>query len=255
MEDPRVTRVDELDCWVIAYTAFGPQGPAVALATTRDFVTVERLGCGVPAGGQGRRPAAPPGRWRFHSVPPAGVGDRRPTRGVVVPVPRSSRLGRPGTGVRCPPRGLVGLGPGRHRPTADGNPRGVAGDLSRCPGHRGRRPVPGRPGAAGPGEPRRGARPVRGMGARPDRTVRADRAGPRRRVSLRADPHARTGELRLYYGAANTCIAMATARLDDVIAYLLATRTENVSAVGPTRPQDGWDGTFRTPTPASSPRP
>ena len=28
VEDPRITRVDELDCWVIAYTAFGPQGPA-----------------------------------------------------------------------------------------------------------------------------------------------------------------------------------------------------------------------------------
>jgi len=44
VEDPRVTRVDELDCWVIAYTAFGPGGPAVSLATTRDFVSVERLG-------------------------------------------------------------------------------------------------------------------------------------------------------------------------------------------------------------------
>lgn len=44
VEDPRVTRVDELDCWVIAYTAFGPLGPAVSLAVTRDFRSVERLG-------------------------------------------------------------------------------------------------------------------------------------------------------------------------------------------------------------------
>ena len=29
LEDPRVTRVDELGCWVIAYTAFGPGGPGV----------------------------------------------------------------------------------------------------------------------------------------------------------------------------------------------------------------------------------
>jgi predicted GH43/DUF377 family glycosyl hydrolase len=42
--DPRITRVDELDCWVIASTAYGPQGPAVALATTRDFTSVQRLG-------------------------------------------------------------------------------------------------------------------------------------------------------------------------------------------------------------------
>ena len=44
MEDPRITRVDDLDRWVIAYTAFGPMGPAVALATTYDFTSVERLG-------------------------------------------------------------------------------------------------------------------------------------------------------------------------------------------------------------------
>lgn len=44
LEDPRITRVDELDCWVITYTAFGPGGPAVSLATTKDFRSVERLG-------------------------------------------------------------------------------------------------------------------------------------------------------------------------------------------------------------------
>jgi len=43
-EDPRVVRVEELDCWVITCTAYGPAGPAVFLATTRDFVTVDRLG-------------------------------------------------------------------------------------------------------------------------------------------------------------------------------------------------------------------
>ena len=34
--------------------------------------------------------------------------------------------------------------------------------------------------------------------------------------------HARTWELRLSYGAANTCIALATARLTDVMTQLLA---------------------------------
>lgn len=48
VEDPRVTRVDELDAWVIAYTAYGPTGPAVALATTTDFRSVERLGVVCP---------------------------------------------------------------------------------------------------------------------------------------------------------------------------------------------------------------
>jgi predicted GH43/DUF377 family glycosyl hydrolase len=43
-EDPRVVFVPELDAWAITCTAYGPAGPAVYLATTRDFSTVERHG-------------------------------------------------------------------------------------------------------------------------------------------------------------------------------------------------------------------
>lgn len=44
VEDPRITYVPELDKYVIAYTAVGPAGPGVSLATTTDFETFERLG-------------------------------------------------------------------------------------------------------------------------------------------------------------------------------------------------------------------
>lgn len=44
LEDARVTRVDELDAWIIAYTAFGRGGPGISLARTSDFSTFERLG-------------------------------------------------------------------------------------------------------------------------------------------------------------------------------------------------------------------
>jgi len=44
LEDPRVTRVDELDRWVIAYTTYGLGGPSLSLAMTSDFAGVERLG-------------------------------------------------------------------------------------------------------------------------------------------------------------------------------------------------------------------
>jgi predicted GH43/DUF377 family glycosyl hydrolase len=44
VEDPRITFVPELGRYVIAYTAFGAGGPAVALALTEDFRTFERLG-------------------------------------------------------------------------------------------------------------------------------------------------------------------------------------------------------------------
>lgn len=42
-EDARVTQIGP-DRWVIAYTAYSRYGPAVALATTEDFDTVNRLG-------------------------------------------------------------------------------------------------------------------------------------------------------------------------------------------------------------------
>jgi len=43
-EDPRVVRLDELGCWAITCTSYGPSGPAVYLATTTDFQQVERHG-------------------------------------------------------------------------------------------------------------------------------------------------------------------------------------------------------------------
>jgi beta-1,2-mannobiose phosphorylase / 1,2-beta-oligomannan phosphorylase len=43
-EDPRVVWVDELERFVITCTAYGPSGPAVYLATTEDFTSVERRG-------------------------------------------------------------------------------------------------------------------------------------------------------------------------------------------------------------------
>ena len=44
VEDARITRVDELDGWMICYTAYGPEGPCVALAITHDFRSIKRLG-------------------------------------------------------------------------------------------------------------------------------------------------------------------------------------------------------------------
>ena len=44
VEDARITRVEELGGWLIAYTAVGPAGPCVALSVTQDFRTAERVG-------------------------------------------------------------------------------------------------------------------------------------------------------------------------------------------------------------------
>jgi predicted GH43/DUF377 family glycosyl hydrolase len=47
-EDPRLTWLPERNEWVIVYTAYSRRGPLVSLATTRDFHTVERLGSAMP---------------------------------------------------------------------------------------------------------------------------------------------------------------------------------------------------------------
>jgi predicted GH43/DUF377 family glycosyl hydrolase len=44
VEDPRITYVPELDKFVIVYTAFTRDGPGVALALTKDFKNFERSG-------------------------------------------------------------------------------------------------------------------------------------------------------------------------------------------------------------------
>ncbi|HLI02460.1 MAG TPA: hypothetical protein VKV06_16850, partial [Acidimicrobiales bacterium] len=44
VEDPRITRLDELDVWVMCYSAYGPLGAKVAVAVSDDLVTWRRLG-------------------------------------------------------------------------------------------------------------------------------------------------------------------------------------------------------------------
>ncbi|HET8660952.1 MAG TPA: hypothetical protein VFM55_18395 [Micromonosporaceae bacterium] len=48
VEDARVTHVQDLGGWLVAYTAYGPEGPCVALAVTGDFRSVEQLGVVMP---------------------------------------------------------------------------------------------------------------------------------------------------------------------------------------------------------------
>ena len=44
VEDPRITFIDSLNTYVMAYAAYGPLGPRIGLAVSRDLVTWERLG-------------------------------------------------------------------------------------------------------------------------------------------------------------------------------------------------------------------
>ena len=153
VEDPRITRIDELDAWVIAYTAFGPGGPAVALATTQDFVSVKRLGvvCSPEDKNASLLPRRVDGEFVMFHRPV--VVDRRPGRRLDLPIGRPAQLERTGAGLRRPAGRLVGLGADRGRAAAAGNRGGLAGRLPRRAADRGRCAVPGRPGDARPGEP------------------------------------------------------------------------------------------------------
>ena len=44
IEDPRIIRVEELNKWAVTYTAYSRGGPLVSMALTDDFVKFERLG-------------------------------------------------------------------------------------------------------------------------------------------------------------------------------------------------------------------
>ncbi|MCA9113170.1 MAG: hypothetical protein KDA52_24675 [Planctomycetaceae bacterium] len=48
VEDPRLTWVEERNEWIIAYTAYSPSGPMVSLASTKDFTSFTRLGPVMP---------------------------------------------------------------------------------------------------------------------------------------------------------------------------------------------------------------
>lgn len=44
IEDPRIVHVPEMDQYAITYTAFSTRGPLVSMALTKDFITFEKIG-------------------------------------------------------------------------------------------------------------------------------------------------------------------------------------------------------------------
>jgi predicted GH43/DUF377 family glycosyl hydrolase len=75
-EDPRVVWISELDRWAITCTTYGPAGPAVYLAMTEDFRTIERHGIVMHA--EDKNAALLPhridGRWVLFHRPTTAFG-------------------------------------------------------------------------------------------------------------------------------------------------------------------------------------
>lgn len=221
VEDPRLTWVPELDAWVIAYTSFGPGGPSLSLARTHDFRTVERLG-------MVRAPEDKNGALLSRRVNGKYVLFHRPVTALTaradVWLSRSSDLQQwsaPEPVMSARPGGWwdsarIGIGaPPMETPEGwllvyHGVRQTVAGALYRVglalldlddPSKVVRRCGEW---VLGPSEPYELVGDVPGV-VFPCGLVHVPE----------------TDELRLYYGAADTCIAMATSTLSDVLAFLL----------------------------------
>jgi predicted GH43/DUF377 family glycosyl hydrolase len=75
-EDPRIVWLDDLGKYAITYTAYSPTGPAVSLALTTDFHTCERIGVVIPPEDKDAAllPRQYGGRWLMLHRPRTGLG-------------------------------------------------------------------------------------------------------------------------------------------------------------------------------------
>ena len=48
IEDPRITWIEELESWAIVYTSYSHSGPTVSLALTKDFTSFDKMGSIMP---------------------------------------------------------------------------------------------------------------------------------------------------------------------------------------------------------------
>lgn len=76
VEDPRITFVPELGQYVVTYTSFSRGGPGVSLALTRDFRTFERYGVVMPPDDKDAAllPRKIGGRWALIHRPMTALG-------------------------------------------------------------------------------------------------------------------------------------------------------------------------------------
>ncbi len=221
VEDPRITRIDEIDGWAISYTAFAPGGPGISLATTHDFQTVKRYGLvRVPEDKNGVvLPRRVDGQWILFHRPTTVIGARSD-----VWLTRSADLTRwssPESVLATREGGWwdsarVGMGP----PPLE-TPEGWLVVY-----HGVRETVAGALYRAGLAlldleQPQRVLHRSEDwvLGAETDYERVGDVPGVVFPCGLIHEPG--TDDLRLYYGAADTCIAMATGSLSRVMTYLM----------------------------------
>lgn len=222
-EDARVVFVPELERWVITCTAYGPAGPAVYLAMTEDFVTVERHG--IVRQPDDKNAALLPeridGKWiLFHRPQTVFAG----SRGEIL-VSRSADLVSWSTPeqVLMPREGAwwdsqrIGIGPPPLRTDHGwliiyhGVKQTIAGGIYRV-------------GLALTDihEPTRVLRRLPEWVLGPEAACERTGDVPNVVFPCGVIHDAATDRVRLYYGAADSSICVATAQLDDLLSAVLA---------------------------------
>jgi len=217
-EDPRVVWAPELDRWVITCTAYGPRGPAVYLATTTDFRSVERIGviCQPEDKNAAILPERVDGKWVLFHRPMTSYGG---SRGEIV-LSRSDdlRSWSAPEQVMQPRHGAwwdslrIGIGPPPLRTERGwlviyhGVKETVAGTIYRVGLALTALDDPARVLYRAPEWVLGPSAPYERGGDIPNTVFPC---------GLVHDAH--TGEVRLYYGAADTTICLATAQLDELL--------------------------------------
>ena len=76
VEDPRITYLEELNLWAVLYTAYSDRGPLVSMATTSDFRTFKRMGPLLPPENKDAAlfPVRFDGRWAMLHRPMPSIG-------------------------------------------------------------------------------------------------------------------------------------------------------------------------------------
>lgn len=185
IEDPRVTWIEDRGSWVIAYTAYSPNGPLVSLAETTDFSTFKRIGAVMPP--ENKDAAVFPRRFgnRYAMLHrPVASGQA----GANIWISFSPDLVHWGEHKVLMHRAawrMVGRRQNRPGSAAPRNRRGLVGSLPRCAGDGWRLSVPVGPGTARPGRSPPGHSPQRRMGPWARAGLRAGGQRQRCGISLR----------------------------------------------------------------------
>lgn len=221
IEDPRITWIEEIGKWAITYTAYSKAGPLVSLALTKDFTNFERFG-----------PVMPPEDKDAALFPRRFNG-----KWLLIHRPISSNYG-PGAHIWISCSDDLKywgdhqiLIPARRGGWWDANKVGLNAQPLETPEgwlilyHGVRRTAAGA---------------IYRLGLalldleNPFKILRRSDEwifGPQERYEREGDVHdvvfpcgwimdPKTGEVKMYYGGADTCIALATAALSDLLEYI-----------------------------------